>query len=527
MIIVCLTSWCKAGLAGNWILLLGNIVTLTYFVFLIFKTKSKKSFFLIFLPIILISILFICSYSNPTYKILESEDWDKLSIEDAMSSETNIEKIIFASDKFKDIYKLSLTNPELSLTTFFDFKNRFFYRFQDKQSAVDKLIINYENLISLNTYSSLPTIAIQHPDLIKDFINKLFQISIGIILFLSIKTRKEIRKILYILCVNTAILAVIGIWQKLNYKPADDLLEILGIWNAPEPRYFFSTFTYKNHWSAFALLSICTSLGLLFHKYRRNPQSFLKDLSNIVLLLSTFIIMLSIPLSGSRSGSIFLILAIFLIGIYYTNFLRKDSFKKKFILFSTAIIVLVTVFSLTKAFHKDTWDEMSSNIKAQVEELNSGNLPLRIMLWKDLFNQIKEKPILGYGFNSYRVINPIFQSIEVHNKRNIVQHNAHQKFTPLIRFAHNDWLEKLSEFGVLGLLITIPYLFYLLKFSFVNTSNSSRIFMIGSLIFLLYSFVDFPSQTPACLLMFSVSTGCAIKYSLLSKNLFRTNKVEL
>ena len=39
--------------------------------------------------------------------------------------------------------------------------------------------------------------------------------------------------------INTGLLAIVGLWQKLNYMPSENLLEILGIWDAPEPRYFF------------------------------------------------------------------------------------------------------------------------------------------------------------------------------------------------------------------------------------------------------------------------------------------------
>ena len=47
-------------------------------------------------------------------------------------------------------------------------------------------------------------------------------------------------------------------------------------------------------------------------------------------------------------------------------------------------------------------------------------------------------------------LNPKYQSKEVREQRNIVLNNAHHEFTPLIGYAHNDWLERLSEFGLIG-----------------------------------------------------------------------------
>ena len=34
--------------------------------------------------------------------------------------------------------------------------------------------------------------------------------------------------------INSGLLAIVGLWQKLNYIPSDNLLEILGIWDTPE-----------------------------------------------------------------------------------------------------------------------------------------------------------------------------------------------------------------------------------------------------------------------------------------------------
>ena len=56
---------------------------------------------------------------------------------------------------------------------------------------------------------------------------------------------------------------------------------------------------------------------------------------------------------------------------------------------------------------------MISNSKEQIKSISSGKLPLRILLWKDISKQIINNPFFGYGFNSYKSINPIYQSLEV------------------------------------------------------------------------------------------------------------------
>ena len=53
-----------------------------------------------------------------------------------------------------------------------------------------------------------------------------------------------------------------------------------------------------------------------------------------------------------------------------------------------------------------------------------------------------DKPLFGHGFNSYKAINPKYQSAEVYNERNKVKINSHHDFNPIVGYAHNDWLEK-------------------------------------------------------------------------------------
>ena len=77
---------------------------------------------------------------------------------------------------------------------------------------------------------------------------------------------EDIRKILFAVAINGGILSFAGIIQSLIYLPSDNLKEIWGIWDTPEPRYFFASFTYKNHWSSFAILVISYVICLLYKR---------------------------------------------------------------------------------------------------------------------------------------------------------------------------------------------------------------------------------------------------------------------
>lgn len=516
--LVILVSWAKAGLAGDWIL---NTINLLVFALSLSLLKSKEKIrfrLLSVLPIIILTVQFLLSYSNPNFKVIDESGWAKLNIEKYFSEETDIEKIIIVSEVFKDMEILSKQKPELGHAIFFDFKNHFFDKYPNYDGPTARLIFEYERIIQNFPNSFIPSSVLSNNRLCIDFINKISQVLIGIILFFNIKKRKHIRNVLSVLSINIGVLAFVGILQNLNYTPSDTRLEIFGIWNTPEPRYFFSSFTYKNHWSAFALMGLCTSIALLVDSYRRYGKSFTKKFSNFLLFISILSIVISIPLSGSRSGTVLMILSFALLTFTTLKFLRILTSKNLLLFFIVTTSGTIGLISFISKINSNTTDDMINNINIQFTELSNGKLPMRILLWNDLLRQISHRPIFGFGFNSYKTINPIFQSHEVRDLRKKGTQSAHQKFTPLIGYAHNDWLERISEFGLIGILSFSPYLYIIFSQLFKSYSLFNKLSLISLVIYLTYSFIDFPSQTPACLILFSTLVGITLKYAFLTQN---------
>lgn len=515
LILLIIVSWAKAGLAGDWILYLVDISVFWMLIFSLNGKWAKKQIIIPGIPIIILIVVFIVSYFNPTYKILNDDEWIKLNVQKSLTEEANISKVQMAIKAFDNIYKVSKKDPELSVALFFHFKNNYYDRFNKEDTPIDKLIIRYQNNIKLNKNEYLPNLPLKNSKVAIDFTHFIFQILLGFVAFLNIKDIKEIRRFIFIFCLNGFFLAFFGIIQKLNYVPSDNLKEIWGIWNAPEPRYFFASFTYKNHWSIFAIISIFMATSLLIHEYSRDTHNFLRKFKVYILIFSIITLFTSIILSGSRSGLllIFIVLIFSIIITIYKIFKNNNNnlFISIFLILTGTSLLSWVAFNL----HKQTTSEMVNNTKIQFDSISSGDYPLRVMLWQDLLNQIIQKPLFGYGYNSYKSLNPKFQSEAVREKRNIVLENAHHDFTPLFGYGHNDWLEKVSEFGMIGILPFCYYLYLILSCLIKSKSNTSKILICGSLVFLLYSFVDFPSRTPFCLLTFSLVTGLALKYNYL------------
>ena len=138
---------------------------------------------------------------------------------------------------------------------------------------------------------------------------------------------------------------------------------------------------------------------------------------------------------------------------------------------------------------------------------------------KILLVKFQKKTFWGYGYDSYATINPIFQSKKIRDQRTIGLANAHNSYIPLIGYGHSDILEWISEFGWVGLsFFILPVILLICRNLFFSKSIFSQIISIGALSFLLYCCFDFPTRSPACLIIFSVIVGISSKYTNLSIN---------
>ena len=160
----------------------------------------------------------------------------------------------------------------------------------------------------------------------------LLTLLIPVIVTAEIKNRKTLFRCFYIFAISSFILAVIGIYLRflylnglINFEDKDPWL-----WAPPEPRIFFSSFSYKNHWSAYAILILFHSFYINSTLYKNSRIGFLRNNSVIFLTIVSLIIISSVFYSNSNSG---IILTSFftLISVFFYN--RSVLYKKNSICF--------------------------------------------------------------------------------------------------------------------------------------------------------------------------------------------------
>ena len=230
-------------------------------------------------------------------------------------------------------------------------------------------------------------------------------------------------------------------------------------------------------------------IGYLFYLNDKIVNKY----KNIILIFSIFFLM-AIIVTGERSNSI---KAIFGFCLFYSF---NDFFKFKEKIFSIFFLILIFTFLLNTSdflklryssqFFKPLISLFKTNTPIQVDEIDTGNKlrynfllqyqfkkdNLYLGLYQSGFEVFKKYPIFGVGNKNYRVE---ACSNEKNSKYFCSTH------------PHQVYLEFLAEHGIVGSVILFFILFSLVFSKIKIILNSKNYLQLGSLIFLLTSFIPF------------------------------------
>jgi O-antigen ligase len=302
--------------------------------------------------------------------------------------------------------------------------------------------------------------------------------------FLVLNNEKRQRKIVYIIIIFGAIMAFFGILQNLSSQ--DDL--IYGVREAIQANPFAS-FVNKHHFAAFMEMTIALPLALLFGKATEKDQ-------RVLLIIAAVIMGMAILFTGSRGG--FLGLLGVLGFIITANILknRNDSgklsqtkkiknYRRNFAMFGGGLALLIVILGFVLYLTNDS--TLTRVVSMQgTEDITNG----RTHFWSIAWQIFKDYPILGSGLDSYGTAFPNYDT-----------------WNGIYRLesAHNDYLQILSDAGILGFLCVASFIYLLFKQSLRIISNAESRFrrntaiggLAGCFGILVHSFFDFPLRTPS------------------------------
>ena len=309
-----------------------------------------------------------------------------------------------------------------------------------------------------------------------------------------VQSRSALRKLMVFIAGGTLVLAVFGTLQKLTGSGF-----YLGAAESPNPR-FFATFIYYNHWGAFMILGLTTATGLLFYSVRRHQSHPGRDLWHSpfsAALVGVLLIATSAPVSASRASTVITAL---IAGVALTHALVRVIAAHRAQQRSIWPQVLLIVFLATATTSAVGWlsyrsiEERYTETRLTIDQ-NKSLFGGRAELYRDTWRLVREKPVFGWGLDTYAVG---FQLIRPYTV------NLRDRDQNVYATAHSDWLQLLAETGFVGTgLLILMGLAPLTVLSFKQLRHPLTVYpLLGCTLVLIYACVEFPFANGAVMITF-------------------------
>jgi O-antigen ligase len=337
---------------------------------------------------------------------------------------------------------------------------------------------------------------------------ELFSILIFIGMFLLITNTPEIRinRIIVVIVSLGFSISLLGIMQKLTgtKKP---------YWVVESFSEFpFGPYINRNHFAGYICMVIPLALGLLISRFRSffssrklnfKAAEFQSHLfANLLLVFAIVIMILALFISLSRGGILVFLFstAAFFIIIVISRLVTGNN---KGIKISSFVLSVLIAFSLLIWIgHNTILDRLSDP---------SSPTSTRISLYLDTLNISSDFPIFGTGFGTFQHIYRKYKTVD---DRFFYEHT------------HNDYLEVLSDLGLIGFLIVLVGIVLFLRKILLRWVERRDPYakgitlggVCGVFAILSHSLVDFNLHIPANALFLSIILGLIFNTVHLKRN---------
>ena len=221
----------------------------------------------------------------------------------------------------------------------------------------------------------------------------------------------------------------------------------------------FGTFMSRNHAGVYLYLHAALALGLTFWHIRRAGDNAFKGGPHLVAAFFAFALALLAALTGSTAavGVVLTILALSIPLAYYFGFPGSRGSRRQIVLVTGAAMVLSAAAILLAADLNPIVERFKAKAESYQKSGADDRAPLRRATWALIDDAgWQGRAWVGYGAGSYRWISPPYQA-----RQKELQRDGKLFYRAI--HAHNDWLEMLSDWGVLGLLPVLAGLAWLVR----------------------------------------------------------------
>jgi putative inorganic carbon (hco3(-)) transporter len=294
-----------------------------------------------------------------------------------------------------------------------------------------------------------------------------------------IRTRSEIRQLIYVIIGVATFLAVFGLFKVSGNNP-------FSWWHYPEitqhTNRVSATYGNANHLAGYMEMAIPLMLGLLVTGIRGGQR--------LLFIGILFFLFLALMLSLSRGGWIGAFVGLFFMTVVLTPARSKKRKRVVFGLIGCTLVASLFILSST------------ATVERIVELEEKKGLSARSSIWGGTISMIQDYPLLGAGPGMYSTVYTQYQPAG---------------FVRRYFFAHNDYLQFASEAGIFLFPIQIWLLSVLYKKGFRKMRSRSRLVwgitvgsMAGITAILFHTIYDFNLHIPANAMLFGVLAALVV-----------------
>ncbi len=275
-------------------------------------------------------------------------------------------------------------------------------------------------------------------------------LSLALGLYLGLSSRRSTQFVLWCLLANVATMALVAIIQK--YTHAEAVL-----WRLPsENQHFWGSFFYRNQATAFLNWGIVIAGLLYFYHAQRSRAASKIGGPHYLACCLIGLIAVSVGLALSRAGILFalILVAIFLIFVLADYLYHTFAQLSRHTLWVTTALTLILssllAVGLLQAQRAIDWQAVEERFGDIGATLDQAERDARVISSKLTWRMAQDQLWTGWGAGSFRYAFPMYQQ-EVpelfHQRYHRRQGWIGQRF---FRYAHNDILQFLAEYGIVG-----------------------------------------------------------------------------
>ncbi|MEI7652117.1 MAG: O-antigen ligase family protein [Verrucomicrobiota bacterium] len=226
----------------------------------------------------------------------------------------------------------------------------------------------------------------------------------------------------------------------------------------PDAALCFGPFIYHNHAGVYLYLNVAVALSLTAWHIRRSSHNALRGGPHLVSAFIALYLALFVGLTNSM-GATGVVVALGLVAIPATYFIGFSGGRNNFKEIASVTLFALLFAALAFLFTADL-RSLGDKLQAKSSQYHrtgaDDRAPLRRASWALATDGGWSGRVWsGYGAGSFRWVSPPYQAKQKE------QQDASGKLSIRALYAHNDWLQMLAEWGVIGLLPVFAALLWL------------------------------------------------------------------